>query len=196
MASFFSRYSSILEELAALISNAPLCRHTWCEAKASASYNFEYLWGSKWLSAEAEKWIRLFQFCSNINHKFQLLHSFGKRWKFFFCTFFFTSTSSTGFAHTYKTHFLRNIGLTLAAFLLTTTDFKEPLAVAKMSHNLAWAISHYAWGPELSIGLFILAAPFWAKVHCDVLFYDFLKQEFVCVEREKSFWRKVCFFLL
>ena len=38
-------------------------------------HNFEYLWGSKWLSAEAEKWIRLFQFCSNINHKFQLLHT-------------------------------------------------------------------------------------------------------------------------
>ena len=47
-------------------------------AAAAAPYNFEYLWGSKWLSAEAEKWIRLFQFCSNINHKFQLLHSLAK----------------------------------------------------------------------------------------------------------------------
>ena len=48
------------------------------EAKSSLLHNFEYLWGSKWLSAEAEKWIRLFQFCSNINHKFQLLHSLAK----------------------------------------------------------------------------------------------------------------------
>ena len=39
---------------------------------------FEYLWGSKWLSAEAEKWIRLFQFCLNINH-----NSYTQKFSFF-----------------------------------------------------------------------------------------------------------------
>ena len=58
-------------------------------------YNFEYLWGSKWLSAEAEKWIRLFQFCSNINHKFQLLHSLAKD-ESFLLHIFFTSIWTKG----------------------------------------------------------------------------------------------------
>ena len=76
--------------------NAEICYfpffHWRLEAKKfrfSLLHNFEYLWGSKWLSAEAEKWIRLFQFCSNINHKFQLLHTLLRCWSWNF--FFFTS---------------------------------------------------------------------------------------------------------
>ena len=55
----------------------------WCwihQAPKNAPFHtiFEYLWGSKWLSAEAEKWIRLFQFCLNINH-----NSYTQKFSFF-----------------------------------------------------------------------------------------------------------------
>ena len=82
--------------------NAEICYfpffHWRLEAKKfrfSLLHNFEYLWGSKWLSAEAEKWIRLFQFCSNINHKFQLLHSLAKD-ESFLLHIFFTSIQTKG----------------------------------------------------------------------------------------------------